>query len=177
MKVIFIYGPPATGKLTVAQELQKLTNYKIMHNHLAGDFVSSVIKFNSKAFKDFSIKIRLDLFELAAKQKIKGIISTFVYSPGIGDVFIKKLIKVLSKYKSEIFFVHLTCDKKELEKRVRETSRKKYKKVNKINDLKNWLKKYDFYKPITYVESLQIDNTKMTPKKVAEKIKMHLSKP
>lgn len=34
MRLIFIYGLPATGKLTVAQELAKRTGYKLFHNHL-----------------------------------------------------------------------------------------------------------------------------------------------
>jgi tRNA uridine 5-carbamoylmethylation protein Kti12 len=32
MKLIFLYGPPAVGKLTVAQELVTLTGYKLFHN-------------------------------------------------------------------------------------------------------------------------------------------------
>ncbi len=34
MKLVFIYGPPASGKLTVARELAALTGYKLFHNHL-----------------------------------------------------------------------------------------------------------------------------------------------
>ncbi|MFH1209967.1 MAG: shikimate kinase, partial [archaeon] len=42
MKLIYIYGPPAVGKLTVTKELAKLTNFKIFHAHLTADYVSSV---------------------------------------------------------------------------------------------------------------------------------------
>ena len=31
-KLIFIYGPPADGKLTTARELEKVTGYKLVHN-------------------------------------------------------------------------------------------------------------------------------------------------
>jgi tRNA uridine 5-carbamoylmethylation protein Kti12 len=34
VKLIFISGMPAVGKLTVAQELAKLTGYRPFHNHL-----------------------------------------------------------------------------------------------------------------------------------------------
>jgi len=50
MRLIFIYGPPATGKLTVAKELAKLTKYKIFHNHLTVDLIGSVLKFGTKTF-------------------------------------------------------------------------------------------------------------------------------
>ena len=43
MKLIVIYGPPAAGKLTVSKELSRITGYKVFHNHLAIDFIESVL--------------------------------------------------------------------------------------------------------------------------------------
>lgn len=37
MKLLFIYGPPASGKLTVAREPAALTGYRLFHNHLVVD--------------------------------------------------------------------------------------------------------------------------------------------
>ncbi len=34
MRLVFIYGPPGVGKLTVARELAALTGFKLFHNHL-----------------------------------------------------------------------------------------------------------------------------------------------
>jgi len=95
MKLIFIYGPPATGKLTVARELSKLTGYKIFHNHLTADLVSSFFPFGTKAYSDLVARIRLDLIETAAKNKVRGVIFTFVYGietygGRMDDRFIKK---------------------------------------------------------------------------------------
>ena len=42
MNLIFIYGPPAVGKLTTAIKLSEKLNYKIFHNHLVIDLVKSV---------------------------------------------------------------------------------------------------------------------------------------
>jgi hypothetical protein len=50
MKLIFIYGLRATGKLTVAQELATLTDYKLFHNHLAVDLLLSIFEFGSSPF-------------------------------------------------------------------------------------------------------------------------------
>jgi len=33
MRLVFIYGMPATGKLTVAKELVDITGYALFHNH------------------------------------------------------------------------------------------------------------------------------------------------
>ena len=37
MRLVFIYGPPAVGKLTVAGELGRLTGLVVFDNHLSID--------------------------------------------------------------------------------------------------------------------------------------------
>jgi hypothetical protein len=44
MRLVFIYGIPATGKLTVAQELAKRTGYSLFHNHLVVDLLLSLFR-------------------------------------------------------------------------------------------------------------------------------------
>lgn len=39
MKLVFIYGMPAAGKLTVAKELAGLSGYKLFHNHQVVDLL------------------------------------------------------------------------------------------------------------------------------------------
>ncbi len=34
MQLVFLYGPPGVGKLTVGNALSALTGYKLFHNHL-----------------------------------------------------------------------------------------------------------------------------------------------
>lgn len=50
MKLILIYGSPAVGKLTTANEIAKLTGFKVFHNHLTIDAVKPVFEFGSKSF-------------------------------------------------------------------------------------------------------------------------------
>lgn len=63
--------------------------------------------------------------------------------------------------------------KQELFRRVTSESRKSYKKIKKISVLKNQLQMKEFYKPYPYPNTLQIDNTNLPPKKVAQMIKKH----
>jgi cytidylate kinase len=39
MKLLFLYGPAASGKLTIARELTTLTGFALFHNHLVVDAV------------------------------------------------------------------------------------------------------------------------------------------
>ncbi|MFY9484436.1 MAG: hypothetical protein WAP74_02320 [Patescibacteria group bacterium] len=66
MKLIFMYGPPAAGKLTVAKKLAKLTGYKIFHNQLTVDLITSIFPVKSAAFRKFNPKFRLEIFAAAA---------------------------------------------------------------------------------------------------------------
>ena len=50
MKLIFLYGLPATGKLTVAHELAAITGFKVFHNHLVVDVLLTVFDFGSPDF-------------------------------------------------------------------------------------------------------------------------------
>ena len=50
MRLVYLYGPPAVGKLTVARELSALTGFKLMHNHLTVNLVKSLFPFNSDPY-------------------------------------------------------------------------------------------------------------------------------
>lgn len=170
MKLIFIYGSPAVGKLTVAEEIAKLTDFKLFHNHLTFDLTISFFPLRSKNFMKFLYKLRLDIIEHIAKEDMANIIFTFCYAPCEDKKFVKEITKLVKKYKGQIYFVHLTCDKKELIKRVKSESRKEYKKINNEKDLLKDLQTFDYYKKIDSVESLEINNTTMSPIETAMKI-------
>ena len=42
MKLVIIFGPHAVGKMTVGQELSKITGLKLFHNHMTIDIVSDL---------------------------------------------------------------------------------------------------------------------------------------
>lgn len=178
MKLIFIYGPPAVGKLTVAGELSKITGYKIFHNHLTVDLVSSIFPLGTKAYSDLVEDIRLEVIERVAKSKLNGIIFTFVY--GIetyggrkDNKFIKKVISKVEKHKGRVLFVKLTCEEKELHRRLKHPSRRNFKKVHKVKILKSIQEKYDLGATVPFGKSLIVDNTQLSSSRVASMIKSH----
>jgi hypothetical protein len=68
--LLYIYGPPASGKLTVATALAELTGFSLFHNHLSVDAVSCVLPFGSKPFTEVLHRLRLDVFQTAARAGI-----------------------------------------------------------------------------------------------------------
>ena len=63
MKVVFLFGSAAVGKMTVGQELMKLTGLRLFHNHMTiepvleifGSFESKTIqRLRQVIFEDFA---------------------------------------------------------------------------------------------------------------------------
>lgn len=173
MNLIFIYGPPASGKLTVAKKLAKLTGYKIFHNHLTVDTIIPIFDFGTPAFAYLASLMRFKIFKTACKYGIKGLIFTYCYSYTQDDKFVKKVIRIINKNGGHVHFVQLYCDKGELFKRVGETSRRDHNKIRIVAKLKAVIKQWDLFTPMPYGNSLRIDNTKVTPLKAAQLIRDH----
>ncbi|MCC3359301.1 AAA family ATPase, partial [Bacillus sp. REN16] len=47
MKFVHIFGPQAVGKMTVGQELAKITELKLFHNHMTIDLVSNFFDYST----------------------------------------------------------------------------------------------------------------------------------
>lgn len=171
MKLVFIYGPPGVGKFTVGKQLAKITGYKLFPNHFIRDPIQSIFERWSRICSFLIYKFRFELIQAAAREGIKGLITTCAYRKPEDNNFVRKVIKGVRKYKGKVFFIRLYCDKKELFRRIKNPSRRKFIKTKTLKDLKILMKKFDLFSSIPYVKSLIIDNTKLSPKKVAEEIK------
>lgn len=174
MKLIVLYGPPASGKLTVAKALSKITGYKIFHNHLLIDLLEKVLPWGSSDFKNYMDKYFFELLEVAMKHNVEGLIVTMVYYKDFDKPYLKTLVKTVEKQGGEVCFVQLKCSTKELLRRVTNASRKKFKKISTVQILKQSLKKHDIVSSVDYANNLVIDSEKNTPVSAARKIKEKL---
>jgi|SRR6266581_1332049 len=169
MRLVFIYGPPASGKLTVATELAKLTGFKLFHNHVSIQFVQSVFEFGTKTFWRLTNKYRLEMIEEAAKDGI-DIIFTFVYSKDEDNQFVKQILQKVRSRGGQVCFVRLHCNREELVKRVKTSQRKRMGKVSTAKILNDLFQKYDLDSEIPFRKSLSVDTTKQSPRNVARSI-------
>src|SRR6266581_7019289 len=76
MRLIFLYGPPAVGKLTIAKVLAEKTGYKLLHNHLLVNPITEVFPFENPANRLLVREFRLRIVEEAVKSNI-NLIATF----------------------------------------------------------------------------------------------------
>ena len=177
MKLIFLYGAPAVGKLTVAQELAKLTGFRVFHNHLTIDCIEPVFDFGTTSFFKLIELIRVETIEEAARQDV-DLIYTFCYAKGHDEPHVSKIIEAVESHGGEVCFVLLTCERAEVEKRVAEESRRKYGKANNLQILNEIFDKYELSSPVPDRKSLVIDNTNLaaeeTAKRIIEHFELHL---
>lgn len=75
MKLLLLFGNSAVGKMTVGQELCKLTPFRLFHNHITIEPVLEVFgTFHAPAI----IRLREVFFEEFAKTDNYGLIFTYM---------------------------------------------------------------------------------------------------
>lgn len=174
MKLIFIYGPPAVGKLTVAKELSHITGYKILHLHQTIDLVTQFFPQGTPAYSRVNSSIRLALIQAAAQEQFPGLIFTYGYGNPTKqmDDFIKNVIQTVQTYGGQTDFVYLTADQETLLERVTQCSRKQTGKIQTKEILTQTLQERVFGK-IPFVKNLVIDTTHLSAEQVSQQIKKH----
>lgn len=80
MKFVLITGPQAVGKMTVGQELAKLTDLKIFHNHMTIELVNHFFDYGTKEGKRLVNLFRQEIFEEVANSNLYGMIFTYLWA-------------------------------------------------------------------------------------------------
>lgn len=175
MKLVLFYGPPAVGKLTVAEAVAALTGFKLFHNHLSVDLVESVFKRGSKSFGPLIRQIRTLVLEEAARTGIDGVVFTMVYDLSRLSI-VEHYIKTVRRQGGQVCLVHLHCNRAALTERVTDEGRKQFGKVTSPELLDKILADFeDPFSPIVGHASLSVDTGNMTPDMAAEQIVKHFA--
>ena len=174
VKLLFIYGPPAVGKLTIARELERETGYKLFHNHVSTDTVKAVFEYGTEPYFSLLRKIRLDMFGAAAKNDI-SLITTFMYTPE-DDEFIANMVEAVEEwYGGEVVFIQLDGDMDTLRRRVVEASRKEFQKIHTVEGLDACFERWELGGSVHYDNALKIDTTGLSVNEVMEQIWQQLA--
>ena len=116
MKMVFIYGPPAVGKQTVAKELSSLSGFRFFINHQASDPVSAILDFeeNPTLFRSLCNEVKNMILEKAINIELPGLIMTFCYSRPDSDENLSITMDLLKRKNVDMYFSRLYCDHNEL---------------------------------------------------------------
>ena len=167
MKVIFLYGPPASGKLTIAKKLAEKTGISLFHNHLTFDLAEVLYEPFTQPFYDYCADLRLDVFG-DAKLAHQDLIFTFFYIPPDDDHFVNKIIHIAGE--DNVKFVKIEASSDTLLDRVENKDRAKYSKINSKDVLTRYLKENNWSESIEKTDSLIISTDNLTPDDAVQKI-------
>ena len=167
MQVIFLYGPPASGKLTIAKKLAEKTGISLFHNHLTFDLAEVLHEPFTKPFYDYCADLRLDVFG-DAKLANQDLIFTFFYIHPDDDNFVNQIIHIAGE--DNVKFVKIEASSDTLLDRVENKDRAKYSKINSKSVLTRYLKENNWSESIEKTNSLIISTDNLTPDEAVQKI-------
>src|SRR5260221_5113443 len=80
MKLIFLHGAPATGKLTVAKALLRIVPGRLFDNHAAIDVARTVFDFGAPGFWELVHDVRCKVLEATAAHNTPLLVMTYCYA-------------------------------------------------------------------------------------------------
>jgi hypothetical protein len=173
LTLIYLYGPPAVGKLTVAERLAELTGFRLFHNHLTVNAVRPVFEFGTPEFSEIIQRLRLDVFATAARSGVDLIFTNNSAWHGPTPrarfvAFADKTAGIVADNGGTTQFVQLTARTDVLESRLGTESRRAHRKLVDADRLRELLVIHD-PAPL-HPDDLIVDTSAITPDEAARRI-------
>lgn len=108
MKFVWIVGDSAVGKMTVGQELMKLTGLRLFHNHM---MIEPVLEIFDAFRGDVVQKLREVVFREFAVSESKGMIHTFMWAFDMPSdwEYVRHVSEIFQQQGAEIYVVELVA--------------------------------------------------------------------
>ncbi len=178
MKLVFILGDAAVGKMTVGQELMKITDLRLFHNHMT---IEPVIEIFGRFDRNTIAEMRELIFRNYAASGNYGMIFTLMMdfdAPSDWE-YIAHVKEIFEPYGTEFYYVELIAPQEVRLKRNVSENRLKHKASKRDletsnrrlidDDLNHRCVSYEG--EITFSNYLRIENTDKTPEETARLIK------
>lgn len=173
MRLVFLYGPSGVGKLSVGGALAALTDFKLFHNHLTVDLVTSVFPRESEAYFRLLRRIRWDVFAEATHSDV-DLIFTGVYRGTVDQAAaVQTMLEPVRDGGGTVLFVQLACAREELLMRVQSEGRRARGKLTDPRRLTDMLERYDLFASLPFAPHLRLDTTHTPPDAAAARIAAH----
>jgi chloramphenicol 3-O-phosphotransferase len=174
MQLVFIYGQPASGKLTVARALAQRTGFAVFHNHLIVDAVGAVFPFGSPEFVHLRESMWLDVMRAAASAK-RSLIFTFVPEATVAADFPDRVRTEIEALGGDVIFVALTVPEAEQVRRIDTPERAQFGKLRSRELLHQLNDVFAASMARMPKPAISIDTSVLTPEDAAERIAARLT--
>lgn len=169
MQVVFIFGPTASGKLTVAREVAALTGFKLFPDHLAVDLVNSVFDSDMRPY----IRIREWAWTEVLREAVhvnRSLVFTFKPQATIRTSFISHACVIIERLGGDIVFIELTCPEAVIESRIENDDRAALHKLSSLADYRRQRDQGAFQFRTMPTPALKIDTSECSPSDAAARI-------
>ena len=182
--LVIITGPHAVGKMTVGQELAKITGLRLFHNHMSIELSLKLFDFGTPEFRALNETIRKTVFEQFAASDLPGLIFTYMmdFDRPSEFAYLNEIIELFSSHGADCHVVELCADfeerlvrnksenrlaQKESKRNVErsEAEMRHTQATHRLNSREGEILPFESY--------LKIDNTHLAPDEVAKMIKEH----
>lgn len=181
MKFVLIFGPQAVGKMTVGQELEKITELKLFHNHMTIELVAPFFNYGTETGKRLVGLFRKEIFEAVAASDLEGLIFTYVWAfdqQGDWD-YVEEVCNIFESRGGAVYFVELEADLDERLQRNKSPNRLAHKPTKRDVERSegNLRETMDMYRlnslegEINKEDYMRINNTNLCANDVAKLIK------
>jgi hypothetical protein len=178
MRLIFIYGQAASGKLTVARQLAEMTGLALFHNHLVVDAVGAVFPFGSEAF----VRLREQFWLAVVKDAVtlgRSLIFTFAPEASVAPDFPERMRSLVEASGGTVTFVKLQVSESEQERRIVDPSRAAFGKLRSLELLRELRPQFDDCSSAMPEPMLAIDTDVVLPidaaRMIAEALQLQTS--
>ncbi len=178
MNLIVIIGSGAVGKMTVGQELMKITDYRLFHNHM---MIEPVLEIFGKFNGGLVTKLREDIIEEFLNTDYEGMIFTYMWAFDMQSDwdYIKGIAEKFEKTGGTVYYVELVADREVRIERNKSENRLKNKasKRDIITSEDRMIREETRYRVVSnegeipFENYIKIDNTNIEPDVVAKMIK------
>jgi hypothetical protein len=156
MKLVFLHGSPATGKLTVAKALLRTAAGRLFDNHAAIDLARTMFEFGAPGFWELVHSVRCSTLDAAAAHGVSLVVTTFCYAEPDDRPQYEELEEIMQRHGGELLPVFLHCSRKEAARRVGNPDRVERRKMTSAESLIRELDSYRF-SPVPRADCLKLD--------------------
>ena len=184
--LVILIGPHAVGKMTVGQELAKITDLRLFHNHMSIELTRKLFAHAEKEWRILNETIRKTVFELFAKGDFPGLIFTYMCAFDMQSEldYLQNVIDLFQENGANCYVVELCADfdvrliRNKSENRLLHKESKRNLEWSegemRATSEKYRLNSYDG-EELPFENYLKIDNTDIAPEEVAKRIKAHFA--
>lgn len=142
MKLVFIHGAPAVGKLTVAKALLAAVPGRLFDNHAAIDVARTVFDFGAPGFWELIHEVRCKVVEAAAAQDTRLLVMTECYAEPDDLPSFTELEGIVLRGGGAVLPVFLHCSREEAMRRVGNPDRAERRKITSAEGLDAFVARY-----------------------------------